>query len=217
MDNFPCHYKGEQKPKFDMSSGRLAETMCKPLFFKFKVNPSVGTCECAHVSKRINRREMIYLALGQTERFDDPGKGLESNATLVQFRFAPKSNLNCFQNCTSWLIDGHLSVQRVGPALYVYLCVFSLWELQFFTVNSHCIFLYNLHWMKLFTVLSFCRQNIYDFWFVMTLLGCLSDSCGNAVLMLSICWKCTITKKKNKIKSKSHPCILHVGIGRKKD
>lgn len=160
---------------------------------------------------------MIYLALGQTERFDDPGKGLESNATLVQFRFAPKSNLNCFQNCTSWLIDGHLSVQRVGPALYVYLCVFSLWELQFFTVNSHCIFLYNLHWMKLFTVLSFCRQNIYDFWFVMTLLGCLSDSCGNAVLMLSICWKCTITKKKNKIKSKSHPCILHVGIGRKKD
>jgi len=40
MDNFPCHYKGEQKPKFDMSSGRLTETMCKPLLFlHFKANP----------------------------------------------------------------------------------------------------------------------------------------------------------------------------------
>lgn len=61
-----------------------------------------------HVSKRINRREMIYLARCPL------AKGLPTPRNVAAQKWtancAPKSNLNCFQNC----IQGRIEARRVA-------------------------------------------------------------------------------------------------------
>lgn len=117
-----------------------------------------------HVSKRINRREMIYL----------PAKGLPTprNVEIPQWtaNCAPKSNLNCFQNCIQGRIANEasfyffslmgiywlyplsnpcsgvcvLAVAFLGcfPLFFGFYCVnFALHFLFFFTQISHCIFM----------------------------------------------------------------------------
>lgn len=138
---FHATTKRSKKPKFDMSSGRIT-----PLQYRvkknLKVNPSsVGTCECAHVSKRINRREMIYLALGQRQR---QRVNIQCNPSS-KFQFAPKSNLNCFQNCTGarfrascCFIDGHLLVPRGCKS-----CISS--KIYLFFVVPTALFIQKIH------------------------------------------------------------------------
>lgn len=105
-----------------------------------------------HVSKRINRREMIYL----------PAKGLPTprNVEIPQWtaNCSPKSNLNCFQNCIQgriaheasflfFFIDGHLlALPTFEPLLWSVCfgcCIFGLFSSLIFLVFtvwiSHCI------------------------------------------------------------------------------
>lgn len=75
------------------------------LFRNIHIQIHTRTCThmYTHVSKRINRREMIYL----------PAKGLPTprNVEIPQWtaNCAPKSNLNCFQNCIQGRIAHEVS------------------------------------------------------------------------------------------------------------